>query len=627
MRTYEEIKAEFETVRAVNDATAMRALAQELSAIGTPEALAMAEYSEGRCCLVLNDYAQALEHWGRALVMFEELGDRSGVSRTIGSMGSVYWSTGDDQQALEHFRRALVMHEELGDRNDIAIVTGNIGNVYYNTGEYSLALEQYERALAMHEVHGDRAGIARLTGNIGNVYTNTSCYPQALERYHRTVEMYEEIGDPKGATIFTCNLGSVYDTTGNRQLALECYDRALMLATDQGDRQGVVLVKNNLGIFYANGRDHLKALEYYEQALALSEELGDRASIAAITGSIVTSLLQLERDAEAARLLDIQSEMTLNNPIIKASHLGSRAKLAERSGDLDAAKVLLEQALSIMSATGVLSGAAGYHLRLKDLAQKRNDFAGYIEHNNEYNRITEETRGHAATQKMAVMEAERKMDVERRERDRERALLYSTLPKAVADRMLHGGATDEQFTDAAVLFLDVVGFTSHTATMLPSDVVNLLEHVFRSIDAMCEAQAVIKIKTIGDSYMCFRGDADAATNARSVAAVALGALSSAFTWPDGEPIRFRAGSHIGAATAGVIGTQRLQYDVWGDTVNVASRMESTGEAERFHVSEEFVVGMQSDEAVHNAWKAVLRGETEVKGKGIMTTYWLEEQRL
>jgi adenylate cyclase len=154
--------------------------------------------------------------------------------------------------------------------------------------------------------------------------------------------------------------------------------------------------------------------------------------------------------------------------------------------------------------------------------------------------------------------------------------------------------------------------------------------IFNAIDAICTTHDVIKIKTIGDSYMCFRGDADASTNARSVARVALDVLQVApsvapsvapgvaFKWPNGETIRFRAGIHIGPATAGVIGTQRLQYDVWGDTVNVASRMESTGEPGRIHVSDAFAQHLAAD-----ALTLIPRGLVDIKGKGAMQTYWLE----
>jgi class 3 adenylate cyclase len=98
-------------------------------------------------------------------------------------------------------------------------------------------------------------------------------------------------------------------------------------------------------------------------------------------------------------------------------------------------------------------------------------------------------------------------------------------------------------------------------------------------------------------------------------------MKEVFTWLNGEAVRLRIGLHIGPVTAGVIGTQRLQYDVWGDTVNVASRMESTSEPGKIQISEALKEALT--QALSEA-HIVPRGETEVKGKGLMNTYWLEE---
>jgi class 3 adenylate cyclase len=198
------------------------------------------------------------------------------------------------------------------------------------------------------------------------------------------------------------------------------------------------------------------------------------------------------------------------------------------------------------------------------------------------------------------------------------------------------------------MFADIVAFTTHASHIPPSDVVTFLDAVFATFDAICEQHAVTKIKTIGDAYMCFKGDGTEPENTRALASVALGILHAGLTWPDGTPLQVRIGLHSGPVTAGVIGSKRLQYDVWGDTVNVANRMESTGEPGRIHVSEQFalflglvphhvrndshtptaikersVIPNEVRNEEHGTWHLALRGETELKGKGLMTTYWLE----
>jgi len=327
--------------------------------------------------------------------------------------------------------------------------------------------------------------------------------------------------------------------------------------------------------------------------------------------------------------VDKLTAMQIDDPGSHVQLSSLRAQIAEHQGDLGAAHESLIAGLQIAKEAGLRNTESEVHMMIRDLAKKRNDFEGYIRHNDEYQHISEEVRGKQATQKIAMMEAERTMEAERRERDKEKALLYGALPESVATRMLRGErVSGDHFEHAAVMFADVVGFTSHTADMNPADVVMLLDTIFASFDALCEQHGLIKVKTIGDSYMCFKGDAPAEENARAVAQVALHATAAQFTWPNGEPLSLRFGLHLGPATAGVIGTQRLQYDVWGDTVNVASRLESTGEPNRIHISEHFKQSLTllrlGEGTGESSFVLTLRGEIEVKGKGLMKTFWLSD---
>ncbi|MBK7032026.1 MAG: tetratricopeptide repeat protein [Ignavibacteria bacterium] len=546
MRTFEEIKEEIRQANIRNDIRSLRALASEMQTLGTPHAKAHAHIALGIAEDLDGNYTAALEYYRHSLTMHEELGDRAGMARVTANIGIVLYSTGDYPSSLEHYYRALAMFEEIGNHAGVASVTGNIGGVYEATGDYPSALEHNRRALAMYEQIGDRRGVCRITVNIGSVYLAIGDYPSALEYDGRALAMYEELGDLIGVAVVTGNMGNVYSGTG----------------------------------------DNPTALEYLRRALTIHEQLDDRASVVRVIGNIVAVLVKLERYDDAANLQERQSSMLMNNPGVRAYHHANSALLAEYRNDLDASHHHLLEALAISMKTGLRARSTYFHELLRELAQKRNDFAGYIEHNNEYQRITEEIRGKDATLRMAMMEAERKVEAELRARDKERALLYGALPKSIADRMIRGeDVSGDHFDNAAVMFLDIVGFTSNTSHLPPTDVVKMLDNIFSMIDGTCDTHQVIKIKTMGDSYMCFRGDSDTTLNAHSMASVALDVMKGAFTWPNGEPIQFRGGIHIGPATAGVIGTQRLQYDVWGDTVNVASRMESTSEPGKIHVSE------------------------------------------
>jgi len=617
MRSFEAIQEEIRNATRGQDAAALQALAIELRTIATPLAEATAVDALGTAAYLTSAFSTALEHHHSARALYEELGDGAGVARANNGLGNVYSELGDNAAALDHYRRALTFHEERDNRERMAGIIGNIGNLYHRSGDYPTALEYLARARTLHEEVGDRLGVARVTGNMGIVYAITGDYPTALVHYHQTMAYYEKHGNRSGVVKCIGNLGLLYLQTGDYASALEHCRRALAYYEEIGDRMGVARNTLNIGLVYQYTKEFAAALEYARRALPLHEALGNSEGVARATGNMIEALIELDRYDEASEQHERQATMDFADPVVRCIRITNSAALAAHQDDLEAAQRYLLEALEIAIEAGLRGYAARHHEKLRDLAQKRNDFAGYIQHNNDYNRLTEEIRGKQATQRMALIDAEREMQAERAEREKERALLYGALPKEVADRMVRGeSVSGDQFDQAAVLFLDVVNFTTNTASLPPSDVVALLEQLFKTFDELCLHHNVMKVKTIGDSYMCFKGDSTAVENASSVAHLALAMLDTSFSWPNGEPLAYRIGIHIGAATAGVIGSQRLQYDVWGDTVNVASRMESSGIPGTVNISADMATALQdiADFAIES------RGAIDVKGKGAMEMY-------
>lgn len=207
------------------------------------------------------------------------------------------------------------------------------------------------------------------------------------------------------------------------------------------------------------------------------------------------------------------------------------------------------------------------------------------------------------------------------EHARSEALLYNLLPSGIAARLKL--APDQTIADSlpkvAILFADVVGFTPMSARMSAEEVVEFLNAVFSRFDALAQRHGLEKIKTIGDAYMVGAGMPDPCDDpVHRVAEMALDMLSATRDLPDGA--RVRIGVHCGPAVAGVIGQQKLFYDVWGETVNTASRMESHGEAGRIQVS------AAAYRALEREYRFDARGIVEVKGIGPVETWWLIARR-
>ncbi len=581
VRTYSELAADVERAISLDDADHLQRLATELNEVGTSETMQLAQRACGVACALRGEYSQA----------------------------------------LEHFHLALAASSEFANAESHATLIGNIGIVYYHTGNHASALESFRKALAIQEHREDKANAAKLVGNIGLVFLETGFYPEALEHFHRALAIHSELGDRANSAKVTANIGIVYNQTGNHTEALSYYRQALALHEELGNRPGIARVTGNIGTAFADSGDFVTALDYYQRALALNEELGDAAGVAVVTGDIIDAYLEQGCDDAAQLLLDKRSSQHLDVPGARYYRDLQHATVEERKGSYDAAASYLQRALDDSQQHGLRSQTAAIHLRLRDLAHKRNDFAGYINHNNEYTRITEEINGKEATQRLAILDADRKVEAERREHEKHRALLHNTLPPTIADRVLRGEEVNDSIDNAAILFMDMVGFTSMSASMNPGQVVALLGQIFSRCDEIVLSHGLTKIKTIGDSYMAAALTGDVALSAASAALELLQMVRSHF--PD---ITVRIGIHCGPVTAGVIGTERLQYDVWGDTVNVASRMESTSEPGRIQVSEAFAEALSPLELERGGTGGAgvsPRGTIDIKGKGMMKTFWLD----
>ena len=255
------------------------------------------------------------------------------------------------------------------------------------------------------------------------------------------------------------------------------------------------------------------------------------------------------------------------------------------------------------------AGANDYLVKLPDRVEL---VARIRVHSDGYRRLLERD---------AAFEAlERSLADLKREREKSERLLLNILPEKVAARLKDGEASiAESFTGVTVMFADLCGFTEFSQHVDARHLVELLDEIFSTFDHLARAHGVEKIKTIGDAYMAVAGlPVPSADHAEAVAVMALGMLEAfrGVMRARGLAMELRIGIHSGPVAAGVIGRHKFSYDLWGDTVNLASRMESHGEPSRIHVSQ------ATRDLLGGAFRFADRGEVNVKGKGSMRTYFL-----
>lgn len=218
----------------------------------------------------------------------------------------------------------------------------------------------------------------------------------------------------------------------------------------------------------------------------------------------------------------------------------------------------------------------------------------------------------------------------RYQQEQSERLLLNVLPARIASKLKREHSTiAEKFSNVTVLFADIVGFTQIAGQLSPIELVDLLNYLFSAFDMLTERHNLEKIKTIGDAYMAVAGLPRRQTNhAHNAARMALDMQQAVHQFNikhdfplQGQPLKMRIGLHSGPVVAGVIGIKKFIYDLWGDTVNMASRMESQGEAGQIQVSE------MTYHLIHRDFELEQRGTVQIKGRGEMKTYWLQGRKV
>ena len=616
-----------------------RALALSIE-LGNKQDIALFSGSIGIVYCHLADYPKALEYIGNALTLAEELGNKQSVATWVGNIGNVYQYIADFPKALEYYGRALALNEELGNKQGMASIFGHMGHVRLKLSEYSQALEQYRCALALYEELGNKLDVANIIRQIGLLHRNLSDYTTALKHMSRANALYEELGYKHGMAIIAGDTGSLYFNMSAYPKALEYYSRALALNEEADDKKGIAILTGNIGNVYMELADYPQALEYLSRALALSEKLALNQDVAIISSNIGNLYINLADYPQALEYL--------RNARMLFEKLGIKSGMATTTGyignvyakeDFDGydpaiAEEHLRKALAMFQEIGGKKEQYEFHLALSKLCKQQKRWEECLYHFARYDEIKEEVQSEEAKKQAEKLDYERKeaereklLAVERARHDATQQLLHNTLPPQIADRLLLGERIADFHANVSVLFADIVDFTGLSQTLSAKELVEGLDFLFSQFDDLAEKYGLEKIKTIGDCYMVIAGAPVArADHAEAIVRMALEMMEVAAGFraiATGEPMRLRIGLHSGEVVAGVIGRRKYTYDLWGDAVNTASRMESHGEAGRIHCSEDFIsqIGVNYPE-----FRFTPRGEIDIKGKGIMRTFFVERNQ-
>ncbi|MES2765297.1 MAG: adenylate/guanylate cyclase domain-containing protein [Bacteroidota bacterium] len=478
-----------------------------------------------------------------------------------------------------------------------------IGQAYYFMGDYSKALDYELRSLIIHERNGTKEGIAVSLGNIGLIYENIGDNEKALEYGLRSAEIEEKMGNKDGEAASLCNIGNVYKATGDNAKALEYYMKALLINEVTGNKQYEAICLMNTGSVYSTMGDYEKALEYLMKALAKYDVINDKYNK-------VLTLLHVG-------YLYLQKDFSENNP----------AKAIE----------FFKTALAIAEEINAQHRVFEAHSNLADAYAQLGDMAKAYEHFKKFHETEKAIFNEEANKKYQQLEYQKDISLMQQEQKLTNNLLNKIFPSSVVDRLRNGESPlADYYENTTVLFLDLVEFTSLSSKIPARHLLFLLNSIFSACDAVIAAHSMEKIKTIGDAYMAASGVPEQKEDHLEQAARASLSLMKVLKelvvkipqeiegdreWMnDVKEIQVRIGLHCGEVVGGVVGETKYAYDLWGDTVNIAARMEETGEPGKIHVSENIFTVLK------DRFEFEERDEREIKGKGMMKTYFLTGEK-
>jgi class 3 adenylate cyclase len=594
---------------------------------------------------IKSNYPKAIEWHQQSFAIRKEMGDKSGMATSYNNLGNIYLEQSDYVKALQHYQKALDLIET-SNKQKASIYYSNIGSIYLVQGIHTKALEQFQKALSLSEELNDKDGVAVAYNNIGLIYNEVGDATKALEYYQKSVDINKELGDKQGLAESYINIGVIKKADGDYEQALDYQQKSLVLEKELDNRQGIAEVYGEIGEIYAAQDKVLPALENFQKGLALAEELGNKDKIAYSYINICSLYLKQKNYKRAE---------TLGKNALKLSK-----KLGIITYQRDASKLLYE----IYKASGKNTDALSYHEKFLDLTDsiettETNKKLDRMEFANIMQADSLKKEKEKVLVKMAHEEEVHQKDKQRnlalyigagvlllagalwtrlryvrkarvaiqKEKDRSENLLLNILPTEIAEELkIYGKAEARDFELVTILFTDFKEFTSISEKMSAKELVAEINYCFEGFDKIAGKYKIEKIKTIGDSYMAAGGlpvpTPDSVKNT-VLAALEMQAFIQTYQLQkesEKKPaFQMRAGIHTGPVVAGIVGVKKFQYDIWGDAVNTASRMESSGAVGYVNISQATYELIKDEPMFH--FKS--RGKIEAKGKGEIGMYFVQ----
>lgn len=511
--------------------------------------------------------------------------------KTLGYLekGNALQLKGEYHESLENYFICMELAEEGDFTTTSSSLLVSIADTYSMIGNSESAKKYYDKAIDVFRKSNDTIELANALLNAGDEYYRNGEYNKALNNFKESEELFHLYNYPLGTAYNKGNIGMVYAKLGDDDLALTFMDEAINILENIEDYYAISEFLIYISDIYQEREEFDTAVDYASKALELATkyELKDQISAANLQ---LSELMQNSGNYKEAleRYIqhDIYQDSILNlENVQKMANLEVDKKEAEKNEEIQKRK---NQRIILWSTVGILLLIAFLAVNLF----KQNKF---VKKTNE------------------VIAAEK---------ERSDSLLLNILPEDTAQELKDKGrVAAKKYDSVTVFFSDFKGFTKYAENLSPEILVETIDHYFSKFDMIIEKYGLEKIKTIGDAYMAAGGlnyeDKDHAKKMILAAEEMVDFVAKAKHDENTDgTFDIRIGINTGPVVAGVVGTKKFAYDIWGDTVNIAARMESSSEPGRINISED------TYQCIKDHFNCEFRGKLAVKNRGELNMYFV-----
>lgn len=527
-------------------------------------------------------------------------------------------------------QQAIALAEELNWDKGRVLGLIDKGSIDYKREDLPNALLNYEAALLIADSANLPGQKAKALHNIGNVYTVIGNYEKSVQYYQRSIDISRSLGNDYELANTTNNLAKIYIYKGEYETAIANFTKALEVQRDFKGKQFLTAITyDNIGYTYLLQKDYTKTIEYCQKALQINMSVGNKFRASENANNLSEAYLALTDYKNSVKYAQQSINLLedIANPLKISFGYMLLAKAYQGMGDyksaINAFKEYDRMKDSVISRRNT-EQIEKYELKS---AFEREQIADSIKNAQEQQLAADKLQRQKLISYAGVAVALILIVLSlfiAKERKKSDKLLLNILPAEVAKELKSRGATTAQhFDEVTVLFTDFVNFTIAGERMGATALVEELHSCFKAFDGIISKYGIEKIKTVGDAYLAVAGLPTANPN-HAAQIIKAAQEIKAFMLERRQRLgdntfEVRIGVHSGDVVAGIVGVKKFAYDVWGDTVNTAARMEQNSLPGKINISE------TTYNIVKDKIACTYRGELSAKNKGELKMYFVDDE--